>query len=1147
MRKNVFELLTKHPNYGMLTGATPSKLLENEEFRQDTELDIKSLFGSFASYFKGFQENRKNMYTSKAISTSVPYRIVHDNFPKFMADIEVYNNIKELCPDILRDAEDELQSILDGKNLDDVFSLEFYNSLLNQEGIDFFNQIIGGVTIGETEEKLKGINEFANLYRQQHQELKTKKKSLTMIPLFKQILSDRETYSFIPQSITYDEELLNVIKHFHESMTCADIDGERINIVKELCDLLVSARNYDSQHVFINSKSITDVSQSVCKNWNHISDCLKKQAIHIYGSGTKTAVKNIDYYLKRDAYSFHDLECVEIDLYTYYNDCADLSESIAEKYKQFCEHAMSAKKGCITSDPIIVENIKDLLDAYMQLLNKAESLKVSEEYDLDKMFYNRFFVFYDAARLIIPLYTKVRNYITRKPYKEEKIKLTFDVPTLADGWDKNQEQANKAVLLFRNGKSFLAITAASKNNKVNWDNMSASCGDGYSKLVYKLLPCPNNMLPKVFFSEKGIKTFTPPQHIIDGYHNKRFKNDKKFLHELIDFYKDAISRHPDWNKFQFVFSPTDSFDDIGSFYNEISTQSYRISYQSISESEVEKLIDEGKLYLFQIYNKDYAAGAHGSKNLHTLYWENLFSEENLRDLVLKLNGEAELFYRDGSINNPVIHKVGEKILNKRDKFGMPVSEEVYIELYRYYNSMLSESELSDEAKEAKANIIVKDVTHEIIKDRRYTKPHFQFHVPLTINFRAQGKDSINDQVNEYLSRNPDVNIIGLDRGERHLIYLTLINQKGEILRQKTFNVVNNMNYQVKLTQHEKERDVARKSWKTVGKIKELKEGFLSAVVHEITAMMVEYNAIVVMEDLNWGFKRGRFKVERQVYQKFEKMLIDKLNYLPLKNRRVDESGGILRGYQFAEKFESFQKMGKQSGFLFYIPAAYTSKIDPVSGFVNIFDFNGITNAETRKDFFGKFDSIKFVSAEEGFEFTFNYANFETYQTDYQRQWTVSTRGKRIVMKVDKGYKHMEDYYPTDELIKEFKEIGYTPVPGMDMKAVIDSIKAGNKSASFFSNIFYAFQKTLQMRNSNSSTEEDFIQSPVKVNGRYFNSDEEAKKGHDASGNWKSTLPVDADANGAYHIALKGLYMLMYPGNKIEHARWLEFMQTKPYK
>ena len=37
-------------------------------------------------------------------------------------------------------------------------------------------------------------------------------------------------------------------------------------------------------------------------------------------------------------------------------------------------------------------------------------------------------------------------------------------------------------------------------------------------------------------------------------------------------------------------------------------------------------------------------------------------------------------------------------------------------------------------------------------------------------------------------------------------------------------------------------------------------------------MVIKYNAIIAMEDLSYGFKKGRFKVERQVYQKFETML-----------------------------------------------------------------------------------------------------------------------------------------------------------------------------------------------------------------------------------------------------------------------------------
>ena len=124
--------------------------------------------------------------------------------------------------------------------------------------------------------------------------------------------------------------------------------------------------------------------------------------------------------------------------------------------------------------------------------------------------------------------------------------------------------------------------------------------------------------------------------------------------------------------------------------------------------------------------------------------------------------------------------------------------------------------------------------------------------------------------------------------------------------------------------------------------------------------MVEYNAIVVMEDLNFGFKRGRQKVEKQVYQKFEKMLIDKLNCLVFKNKEADVTGGVLKALQLSNKFESFQKLGKQSGFIFYVPAWHTSKIDPATGFVNFLQPK-YENIEKAKEFFGNFESIRFNS------------------------------------------------------------------------------------------------------------------------------------------------------------------------------------------
>ena len=487
------------------------------------------------------------------------------------------------------------------------------------------------------------------------------------------------------------------------------------------------------------------------------------------------------------------------------------------------------------------------------------------------------------------------------------------------------------------------------------------------------------------------------------------------------------------------------------------------------------------------------------------------------------------------------------MLNRRDKSGMPIPEAIYRSLYQYFNGRKAESELTLVEKSYIDQVVVKDVTHEIVKDRRYTKPEFFFHVPITFNVNADGNEYINEQVMEYLKDNPDVNIIGIDRGERHLIYLTLINQRGEILKQKTFNIVGNYNYHAKLEQREQERDQARKSWQSVGKIKELKEGFLSAVIHEIAMMMIEYNAIVVLEDLNFGFKRGRFKVERQVYQKFEKMLIDKLNYLSFKDRKPDEAGGILRGYQLTQQFTSFQRLGKQSGFLFYIPAAYTSKIDPVTGFVNHFNFNDITNAEKRKAFFMKMERIEMRNGD--IEFEFDYRKYKTYQTDYQNIWTVNSSGKRIVMRIDEnGRKQMTDYFPTKEIVKAFSDKNITLCEGTDLKALMAVIDTSPKNASLYGILFYAFQKTLQMRNSNSATEEDYILSPVTQNGKQFNTKDEADKGQDSAGNWVSKFPVDADANGAYHIALKGLFLLMnQQTKKIENQKWLQFMVQKPYK
>ena len=1150
MRKQIASALKDFRHFKELTAPTPQKLIDNI-FPSIYDDEALKSFNRFALYFKGFQVNRNNIYSADAISTGVPYRLVHDNFPKFLADIEVYESIKALCPEVIEQAATELQPFLEGVMMDDIFMIDFYNALMTQDGIDFFNQVLGGVA-EEGNQKYRGINEFSNLYRQQHPEFGGKKKALTMIPLFKQILSDRETLSYIPQQIESEQQLTEAINLFYSYITDYEKNGKVVNILSELAILIGNISSYNPDGIFLSSKNITDVSQKVFGHWSIINGKLQELAIEKFGNiEVAKNKKKIDSYLAKDAFSLSELSFDgEHKLSDYFLDIPQAVNNIHSFWLQYKEWCKGGSSQMFLNNPDGTEIIKNLLDSMMDVLHKASVLLAPEEYDVDKDFYNEYIPLYVEFSNVIILYNKVRNFLTKKPSDVKKFKLNFDTTTLGDGWGVNNERKNKAILLFKEGLSYLGIMNV--KGTLKFVDTKNCYGPSYKKMICRYLSKPFMDLPHTFFSEKGISTFHPSERIMDIYKNGSFKKDSPNyslanLHALIDFYKDSIDKHDDWRKYEFSFSPTESYEDISSFYSEIAKQTYKISFVTISEQQVNKWVDDGQLYLFKLYNKDYAEGAHGRKNLHTLYWENLFSDENLSNLVLKLGGQAELFYRPQSIKKPVTHKIGSKMLNRRDKSGMPIPESIYRSLYQYFNGKKDESELTAAERTYIDQVVVKDVTHEITKDRRYTKPEYFFHCPIVFNANADGNEYINERVLDYLKDNPDINIIGIDRGERHLIYLTLINQKGEILKQKTFNVVSDYNYQAKLAQREQERDEARKSWQSVGKIKELKEGFLSAVIHEIAKMMIENNAIVVLEDLNFGFKRGRFKVERQVYQKFEKMLIDKLNYLSFKDCKANEEGGILRGYQLAQQFVSFQRLGKQSGFLFYVPAAYTSKIDPVTGFVNHFNFNDITNAEKRKDFFMKMERIEMKNGD--IEFEFDYRKFKTYQTDFKNVWTVSTYGKRIVMQPNEmGHKMMKDIYPTQQIIQAFESKGITIKDGTNIKALLSTIDANATNASLYSTLFYAFQKTLQMRNSNATTEEDYILSPVAVNGKHFCSMDEANMGRDANGNWISKLPVDADANGAYHIALKGLYLLINPQTKkIENEKWLQFMVEKPYK
>ena len=308
--------------------------------------------------------------------------------------------------------------------------------------------------------------------------------------------------------------------------------------------------------------------------------------------------------------------------------------------------------------------------------------------------------------------------------------------------------------------------------------------------------------------------------------------------------------------------------------------------------------------------------------------------------------------------------------------------------------------------------------------------------------------------------------------------------------------------------------------------------------------MVEYNAIVVLEDLNPGFIRGRQKIERNVYEQFEKTLIDKLNFYVDKHKDVNEAGGLLHALQLTSEFKNFKKSENQNGCLFYIPAWNTSKIDPATGFVNLFDTR-YTNAEKALEFFSKFDAIRYNEEKGWFEFEFDYDKFTQKAHDTRTKWTLCTYGMRL-----RSFKNPAKQYNWDSevvtLTDEFKRI--LGEAGIDIHENLkDAIRnLEGKRRKYLEPLMQFMKLLLQLRNSRTNPEEDYILSPVAdENGVFYD-----------SRSCGDQLPENADANGAYNIARKGLMLIRQIKEAkelgkikfdISNKAWLNFAQQKPYK
>ena len=198
-----------------------------------------------------------------------------------------------------------------------------------------------------------------------------------------------------------------------------------------------------------------------------------------------------------------------------------------------------------------------------------------------------------------------------------------------------------------------------------------------------------------------------------------------------------------------------------------------------------------------------------------------------------------------------------------------------------------------------------------------------------------------------------------------------------------------------------------------------------------------------------------------------------------------------------------------------------------------------------------------------FCYAFDYKNFVTHNTDiYQNSWEIYTNKERLRKIFGNGR-------PTGktekiELTQMMKEVlTGAGVEYKDGHNLIDDILNSNDNC--IKQVLDIFLYSIQLRNSKGENEDskesdyDRIISPVlNQENEFFDSVVYADKYK--KDEKLADKPIDADANGAYCIALKGLYEILQIKNnwkegevfsrdtlKITNADWLRFMQSRGFE
>ncbi len=1082
----------------------------------DEEKVKKLLAFNDVAYFR-LEENRlpkfeinrkKKWFITKLKKWSIAERVV-ENFKKFKKNIAVYNNmlsyvnttnIKEIVFNGI-----PLEEITNYENL---FSIDYYKNCFLQDGIDLYN-----TSIWELRSLVNEVNQKILQYNKNSDNKKIS--TIKFITLDKQILweGDLSTYEFIES----DEDFENKFSIFQTKAI------EMYEVRKNVLD---SISKDNLSNIYLRDREIMRISGTFFKNYNILaySDLNKiwikklskknKKKYEDWKISLQDIVDVLSKFSKSDVFSKEDFWKPEV-YNKLKNKDAKIEDQFVEVYKTYIDSIFEEYNKVNKEFDIIKEknslNAKKIHDycesvrkMYMMLVSffpmnskeeKIEDKILLTAIDCSTTFYWSLYK-YVTDDSIISYYNQFRNYITKKPYDIKKVHINFEKSALLNGWTMQEWWLPYWWNILKkdiNWKTKYYLWIINKNQKM-FNNIEYNSWDYYEVMEY--LSCDYAKVIKLQYKNTYWKAMSEID--FDSLSNKNLQQVMDNIMELIKKYA--------YDKFSWIRHIVDNADKYNhpdeieeDFKN---SNTYSVKFNKMKKSEIDEYISKWSLMLFEIYSKDFSdkKKENTRKNLNTMYFEELFSKRNLEVIawerewnIFELDGFSKLFFRKKSVKK-------ESVKPKEHK---------------------------------------KD-TFKILKNWRYAKDKILFHLTMRINYWKpyEGFAKFNEYINSnFISQDNDINYIGIDRWEKFLAYAVVVDKNWKILEDVPLNG-DRWIYKDILVKREEEMMDWRRNWKTIWKIKELKEWYTAWAVKKITDLSIKYNAVIVLEDLSGWFKNIRKKIDRQVYNKFEHWLLKKLNYVCDKKNWVDK-WIQLTPYFYDQKLTADKiDFNDQLGILLYTNPAYTSQTCPDCWFVKSkFWFNPNSKKEALKQSLeDKLVSINYDNIKNCFEVKYCVDDQET---------TLYTSVKRLVKTRDDDKKYWKtdyNYNMTDKMKDLFSK--FVEYKGWE-NVLSEFFNNADLSKWDIQELSKLLNILIQLRNSNTEREalkdgkeEDFIACPRCL----YNSNDSSS----ITEKWKTrniSKLSNADANGAYNIARKGIIMV----DKIKNSDTSTFVDLDAFR